>query len=93
MEHDTKKLNSFLDCIARCPEGMSYHAMLNLWMEESGSSLSDTEELEFYIKLIPMVFKRRRRIMQCSQITGVNLVRYQTHASPGNYTDAEDILR
>lgn len=60
MEHDTKRLNSYLDCIARCQEGMSYQAMLNLWMEESGSSLADTEELEFYIKLIPMVFKRRR---------------------------------
>lgn len=58
MQHDTKKINSFIQYAGKYREGAPYLEILNSWMEETGERLSGTEELRYYIGLIPMALKR-----------------------------------
>ncbi len=60
LQHNTKKINSFIRHIESCHEGIPYSDMLNGWMRETGERVSDAEELQYYIGLIPMVLKRER---------------------------------
>lgn len=60
MQHDTKKVNSFIRYVGMCPAESPYSDMLNGWMVDTGGRISDTEELQYYISLIPMALKRGR---------------------------------
>ena len=60
MEHDTRKLNSFIAAIEQCPDNLPYHIMLNHWMDESGETLKDPEEFKYFVRLIPMIQKREK---------------------------------
>lgn len=60
MQHDTKKVNSFIRYVGMCPAEAPYSDMLNGWMEDTGGRISDAEELQYYISLIPMAIKRGR---------------------------------
>lgn len=60
MQHDTKKVNSFIRYISTCPEETPYSDMLNGWMGDTGGRVSDPEELQYYVSLIPMALKRAR---------------------------------
>lgn len=60
MQHDTKKVNSFIRYIGRCPAGSPYSDIMNGWMGDTGERVSDAEELQYYISLIPMALKRKR---------------------------------
>lgn len=60
MQHNTKKINSFIRYIGRCDGNIPYTDMLNSWMAETGERVSGTEELQYYIGLIPMALKREQ---------------------------------
>lgn len=66
MQHNTKKINSFIQYIG-CHEGIPYNDILNRWMEETGERMSDAGELQYYIRLIPMVLKREQQRKAAAQ--------------------------
>ena len=60
MEHDTKKVNSFIQYAGRYREGTPYADILNDWMNETGERLQEAEEIRYFIGLIPMAMKRNK---------------------------------
>ena len=59
MQHNTKKINSFIRYVENCQEEMPYSDILNGWLERTGERM-DAEDLKYYIGLIPMICKRKR---------------------------------
>ncbi len=60
MQHDTKKINSFIRYAGQCDGSIPYGDMLNGWTAETGETVSGKEELQYYIGLIPMILKRKQ---------------------------------
>lgn len=48
MQHNTKKINSFIRYVENCQEEMPYSDILNGWLERTGERM-DAEELKYYI--------------------------------------------
>jgi hypothetical protein len=41
LQHDTKKVNSFIRYVGMCPAETTYSDMLNGWMGDTGGRISD----------------------------------------------------
>jgi len=59
LQHNTKKINSFIRYVEGCQEGTPYSDILNGWLGAAGERM-EAEELKYYIGLIPMIHKRKR---------------------------------